>query len=531
MGFKSLKKSLQIFKYFYAQILIALSAVKQLAGQTMWYGVSNIAARFLNYLLTPLITYLMQDKEGLREYGDYSLMYAWIAVFNIIFTYGFETGYFRFSNKEGINRTTLFNTSMTSLLLSSIFLVLGLSFLRVPMANFLGIGNHPEYIIGCLLIIAFDAISAIPFAKLRQEGRPKKYAFVKVFGIVINILFTVLFLVYLPKIAQQFPDGWLHQFYTSNNKVGFLILANILQNLFVFLVLFKEWRGLSLKIDRSLWGSIFKYSSPMILIGLAGMVNEVLDRTLLAKLLPPEIDAKRLVGIYSANYKLAIFISLFIQAFKMAAEPFFFNQSKDKNAPATYAKVMKWFVLMLSFAFLSSALFLDVLQHIVPATYRSGIGIVPILLMANVFLGIYYNLSVWYKLVDKMYMGIIITLMGAVITLVLNVLFIPQWGMYAAAWATLACYGCMVVVTYFVGQKYFPVPYPVKKLLSYLSIALILFFVKIGLDNATEGMTSGIQLTLRLVGATAILGAYGLMVLKIEAKELKQLPFIGKFLK
>ena len=251
---------------------------------------------------------------------------------------------------------------------------------------------------------------------------------------------------------------------------------------------------------------------------------------MLAKLLPVGIDAKRVVGIYSANYKLAIFITLFIQAFKMAAEPFFFNQSKGKNAPHLYARVMKWFVITLSLAFLFSALYLDLWQYMVGASYRSGLGIVPILLFANICLGIYYNLSVWYKLTDRMRMGLYITIFGALITLAGNYLFIPYWGMYAAAWTTLVCYATMVLVTYFIGQKYFPIPYPVKRILTYLLIMLIFFFIKMGINDLSASWTTTMQLMLRLPAATLLMALYIIFIIKVERTELKTMPLIGKFI-
>lgn len=509
-----------------------MAAIKQLAGQTLWYGGSNIGARLLNYLLTPLITYLLQDAKGVQDYGDISLIYSWIAVLNIIFTYGFETGYFRFSNKEGIDKHKLFNTTFGSLLVTSAALIFFISLFRLPINHFLNLNGHPEYIVWCLVLIGLDAISTIPFARLRQDNRPKKYAFVKVSGIVVNIFFTLAFLVFIPKYIVSHPNSRLDIWYNSHSKVGLLILANLLQNLFVFLVLFNEWKQFRFNLDSKLWKQIFAFSSPMIVIGLAGMVNEVMDRQMLAKFLPlPEPNVKCLVGIYSANYKLAIFITLFIQAFKMAAEPFFFNQAKDKNAPAVYAKVLKWFVVTLCVAFLFTALYLDIWTHLIGKAYRSGIGIVPVLLFANICLGIYYNISVWYKITDRMRMGLYITLMGAIITFIGNYAFIPHWGMYAAAWTTCICYATMVVVTYFVGKRYYPVPYPVKKILTYITVMLLLFFLKVGIDHATKGLTHFPQFTIRVISATGLMALFLALVLNVEKAELKGMPVIGRYLK
>ncbi len=508
-----------------------MATIKQLAGQTIWYGASNIGARLLNYLLTPLLTNLLHDASGVQDYGDYSLIYAWIAVLNIVFTYGFETGYFRFSNKEGVSKDRLFQTTFGSLLISSAILVLLFSAFSNPINHFLNLKGHPEYIVWCLMIIGIDAISTIPFARLRQENRPRKYAFIKISGILVNIFFTLLFLVFLPRYWASHPGGALSEWYYSQNRVGFLILANLLQSLFVFLALFAEWRSFRFKIDAALWKQVFRFSAPMIFIGLAGMINEVMDRQMLAKFLPlDEGSVKQLVGIYSANYKLAIFITLFIQAFKMAAEPFFFNQSREKDATGSYARVMKWFVITLCVAFLFSALYLDIWKYMINSSYHSGLGIVPILLFANICLGMYYNLSIWYKLTDKMYMGLYITLAGAAITLVGNYLFIPRWGMYASAWTTLTCYAFMVAATYILGRKYYPVPYPVKKIMAYLVVMLALFFIKQGIDAWTIGMNPWPQIIVRTGAASGLMLLFLLLVVRVEHRELRQMPLIGKYL-
>ncbi len=503
-----------------------MSGIRKLAGQTIWYGASNIGARFLNYLLTPLITYLLQNPEGVKDYGDYSLLYAWIAVANIVFLYGFETGFFRFFNKEGADKKAIFQTTFGSIVLSTTGLVVLLILLRHPVTRFIGLDGHYEYISWVALLIGLDALSAIPFAKLRQEERPRKYALVKLSGIIVNILFTVLFLVYLPKHFETHPQALLADWYNKNTAVGFLILANLFQNLLVFSLLFGEWKSFRFRINGRLWKQIFRYSAPMILIGVAAMINEVMDRQMLDMFLPlPEDAAKRIVGIYSANYKLAILISLFIQAFRMAAEPFFFDQARDKNAPRTYARVMNWFVITMGLAFLFTALYLDVWKYFIGSAYRSGLGIVPVLLGANICLGVYYNLSIWYKLTDKMMMGLYITIIGVVVTLAGNYFFIPQYGMYAAAWATFFCYFTMMVAAYLLGQKYYPVPYNVGKCALYIGFMLVVYFAYSGIQLLTP------SLGIRLIAATVLIVLYLFFVLLREKAELKTLPVVGKWIK
>ncbi|HTN47778.1 MAG TPA: oligosaccharide flippase family protein [Flavipsychrobacter sp.] len=453
-------------------------SIKKLAGQTVWYGLSNIAAKLLNYILTPIITYLLNSPQGRVDYGDVSMLYAAISFANIVFTYGLETGYFRFSTKEA-DKKTLFHTLFNSLLGSTVLLSLLVVLFRVPISEFVEQGGHPEYIVLCAFIIAFDTLSAIPFARLRQEGRPKKYAFVRITGIIVNIILTLFFIYYSPSYVQENPASAYTAWYKTQTNVSLLLLANLAQNIVTFLFLWKEWKDFSLKVDVALWKKVMRYSTPMLVIGLGGMVNETIDRLMLPKLLPvSEAAAKTAVGIYSANYKLAIFITLFIQGFRLGAEPFFFSQAKDKNAPQTYARVMKWFVITLCVAFLFTALYLDVWVRILGSSYRSGVGVVPILLGANIALGIYYNLSVWYKVTDKMRMGIYITLIGAAITLSMNYFLIPVYGMYACAWATFSCYTAMMVISYILGQKYFTVPYDIRRIGGYLLLILLLFGVQ-----------------------------------------------------
>jgi O-antigen/teichoic acid export membrane protein len=500
-----------------------LSSLKNLAGQTIWYGLSTIMARLIGFLLNPLITYLLNSPAGTVQFGEYSTVMAYIPFLNVLFTYGMETAYFRFSN-SGTDKGRLFRTSFSSIILSTIILSILLFLAKEPIAHLTGLEKHPEYITWTLWVIALDTLSVIPFAKLRQEGRPRKYAFVKVAGVVVNILLVILLVGVAPRYAAG-SDGFFARWYHQYTTTGFLIMAFIAQSAVTLLLLAKEWMGFRFKLDLKLWRSILKYSLPFVIIGLGGMVNEVIDRIMLLHLYKGTEDAaKAAVGIYNANYKVAIFITLFIQAFKMAAEPFFFSQAADKNAPKTYAKVMKWFVITLCLAFLFTALFLDVWKYLNGSQYRSGLGVVPILLFANISLGIYYNLAVWYKITAQLKYGIYITLVGAAVTLTLNYLFIPVYGMYACAWATLTCYTLMVLLCYYYGQKYFPVPYPVKKLLSYIGTIIVLFFVHEGIGKLTESpalrISSGVLLGLCFVA----------LVFKAERKELKGFPVIGKYL-
>lgn len=507
-----------------------MSEIKKLAGQTMWYGLSSVGARMLNYLLTPILTYIMSDAAGVADYGDYSTLYAFIAFINVLFTYGFETGYFRFSNKEGIEKDSLFQTTFGSLLISSILLFIAFGLFYKQINTFLELDGHPEYILWAFGIIALDAIAIIPFAKLRQNNRPKRYAFIKLGGIIVNVLLAIFFLAYLPLYFEKNPQSFGHEWFAAQNKIGLLLLANLLMNVFVVLMLFPEWKTFRFKIDAGLWKKVFKYASPMIIIGLAGMVNEVIDRILLQKLLPttPQI-AKMIVGIYSANYKLAIFITLFIQAFKLAAEPFFFKKAQDKNSPQLYAKVMKWFVFTMCLAFLFTTLFIDIWKYIIQDSYRTGLGVVWILLLANIALGMYYNLSVWYKITDRMRAGIYITIIGAIVTLVGNYIFIPYYGMYAAAWSTFSAYVIMVVVSYIAGQKYFPVPYPLKSILGLVGLMLTFYGLHQGILWVFAANTPvGVHFIISISSGFVLFMTYIFIVLKRFKNDLTGIKIIQK---
>ncbi|KAK6025894.1 polysaccharide biosynthesis protein [Ostertagia ostertagi] len=363
---------------------------KLLQGQTIWYGLSTIMARLIGFLLNPLITYLLNSPAGTIQFGEYSTVMAYIPFLNVLFTYGMETAYFRFSN-SGTDKGRLFRTSFSSIILSTIILSILLFLAKEPIARLTGLEKHPEYITWTLWVIALDTLSVIPFAKLRQEGRPRKYAFVKVAGVVVNILLVILLVGVAPRYAAG-SDGFFARWYHQYTTTGFLIMAFIAQSAVTLLLLAKEWMGFRFKLDLKLWRTILKYSLPFVIIGLGGMVNEVIDRIMLLHLYKGTEDAAKAA------------------AFKMAAEPFFFSQAADKNAPKTYAKVMKWFVITLCLAFLFTALFLDVWKYLNGSQYRSGLGVVPILLFANISLGIYYNLAVWYKITAQLKYGIYITL-------------------------------------------------------------------------------------------------------------------------
>lgn len=442
----------------------------------MWYGVSSIAARFISYLLTPYLT--QTSVLQVSDYGKMSMIYAAIPLLNVLFTYGFETAYFRFSQRKEYENT-IYSTASISLFASTILLSSLLWVFRDSLASIAGIADEPQLIELAIVIIALDTLTAIPFARLRHDGRPVMYAMVRICSILLNIAATVFFLSYCPAILKDNPGSWINVFYrTDINPVTYVILANLLSSVLTMLLLIGQIGSIKLQFNVKLWKEMMIYAMPLIIVGLGGMINETFDRLMLNRWIPGSVTFKQeQVGIYSACYKLSLLISLFIQAFRMGAEPFFFKQAEGLNPQRTYARVMKFFVITVTLMFLFVSLYLPVLKYFVGESYWVGLRVVPILLLANIFLGIYYNLSIWYKLGNKTRAGAYITVVGATITIIINWLFIPTFGYMACAWATFFCYGSMMIISFIWGQKEYRIPYAWKKLLAYIVIVVILFFL------------------------------------------------------
>jgi O-antigen/teichoic acid export membrane protein len=485
----------------------------------MWYGASSIAARLLNYLLTPYLTKVMLTSA----YGEMNLVYSLAPFLNVLFTYGLETAYFRYVQKKG-NEPEIYNTITVSLIISTISFTTLMLLFRQPLADIISTSNHPEYISYSAFIIGIDALTTIAFARLRQEGRPIKYAMIRIVGILVNIGLVIFFISVCPALVKKDPNGALAVFYNKESVVDYILIANLVQSIVTFLLLQKEFFNFRWKFNRELWKEIIIYSAPLLIVGFGGMINETFDRIMLGWWSTAK-DPKAQVGIYSGCYKLSILITLFIQAFRLGAEPFFFKQSQGENAQRTYARVMKFFVITVCLMFLVVALYLDIWKYFLSKkVYWDGLKVVPILLLANMFLGIYYNLAIWYRITGKTLAGAWITITGAVITLLINYLFIPVYGYVACAWATFACYGSMMVICFSWGQKAYPVPYAWKKLLAYMIIVVLLYFIHKLFATLHLGVWTDRGF------ATVLIAAFTLFILKVEKKEFQRLPVIGKYL-
>lgn len=439
---------------------------KNLFKQTAIYGLATVVPRMFSFILVPLYTDLLPK----AEYGKVSVIFAYMIFFNVLLAYGFETAFFRFYNKENDKKSVVETASVSLFWSSIVFLVIALLF-----RNKLGIwsGLDEQYITYTIWILVLDALVIIPFSKLRVNQQPIKYAIIKIGNVVVNLVLNLFFLSYLPAIAKSNPDGFLGSLYIADFQVGYIFVSNIVASLLTFLVLSPSYLKLKWNFDYQLWKRMMQYGMPIMVAGIAFAINEQFDKILLAELLPANIaDAE--VGVYSACYKLGLFMVLYRTAYTLGIEPFFFSHADSKDAPQTYATITKYFVIFGSFILLSVIVFADVLKVIMiqDESYWEAMKVVPLIILANFFLGIYTNLSVWYKLIDKTYVGAYISIVGAIITLALNYLLIPTMSYYGSAIATIAAYGSMMTISYYFGNKYYPIPYDSRKIFMYLIISI-----------------------------------------------------------
>ncbi|MFV8321832.1 lipopolysaccharide biosynthesis protein [Flavobacterium sp. LB3P21] len=439
---------------------------KNLFKQTAIYGLATVIPRMFSFILVPLYTDLLPK----AEYGKVSIIFAWMIFFNVILAYGFETAFFRFYNKETDKKSVVETTSVSLFWTSISFLFIALLF-RNKLAIWSGI--DAQYITYTIWILVLDALVIVPFSKLRVNQQPIKYAIIKIGNVVINLVLNLFFLSYLPAISESNPDSFLSSFYLEDFQIGYIFVSNIVASLATFLILSPNYLLLKWHFDYKLWKRMMQYGLPIMVAGIAFAINEQFDKILLGKLLPANIaDAE--VGVYSACYKLGLFMVLYRTAYTLGIEPFFFSHADKEDAPQTYATITKYFVIFGSFILLSVIVFADVLKYIMiqDESYWEAMKVVPLIILANFFLGIYTNLSVWYKLIDKTHIGAYISIIGAIITLALNYLLIPTMSYYGSAIATIAAYGSMMFISYYFGNKYYPIPYDTNKIAMYLLISI-----------------------------------------------------------
>jgi len=449
-----------------------LHPLKRLASQTAIYGVSSVLGRFLNYLLVPLFTYTFAP----AEYGVVAEFYAYMGFLGVLLVFGLETGYFRFRSGGERPPAVVYATVLRFLILANTGFLIAMVVLRQPLADLLRHPNHPELIWWSAAILALDSVGAAAFARLRAEDRPVRFAAIKLIEIGANIGLAIFFILVCRRAFESDPQSLLGRCWDPAIGVGYVFIANLAASGLKLVLLSPQLRDGLRGFDGPLFRRMIRYSLPMVIIGLAGIVNEMLDRAALKYLLPYDNETNMAqLGIYSACYKLSILMTLFIQAFRYAGEPFFFAYAKEANAGRTYAVVLNWFVIFCVFIFLLVTLFLDIFQYFVGSAYREGLYVVPVLLLANLLLGVYVNLSIWYKLTDRTLLGAYVSIAGAVITVVILVTLVPRVGLAGAAWAHLACYGFMVTASYLLGRRFYPVPYDLRRVGGYVALGLLLY--------------------------------------------------------
>ncbi len=499
-----------------------MSGIKKLAGQTLWYGVPTIFTRFLSYGLS-----LLAFRYGAKVTGDLTLIYAVIPFLNVLFTYGLETAFFRFANSH--DKSAVYNTLSISLLVTTGIFTLILFWSAPGLVSFFKLGANPQFVNWMIWILFFDTLAVIPFCKLRSDNQPRKFAAIKIANIIINVLFVLFFVVFMENWHKANPRNFLADIYDPNLKVGYFILGNLVASVATLLLLYKEISSIRFKFNKKLWVEVLEYSYPLIIVGFGGMINELLGRIIYDQVSGLPADAaRRQIGIYGANFKLAMLITIFVQVFRMGAEPFFFSKAKDQDAKKTYARVMKFFVIACCFMYLFVVMFLRVWEKLITykhTEYGEGIYTVPILALSYVCLGIYYNLSVWFKLTNKNMQGAVITLIGVAITVIGNYALVPFFGYWGSAWVELLCYGSMMVISYLRGQKNYRIPYAKKKLIAYIVITLLLFLLH---EIIIHIIPSAF---VYYASAILFITVFTWLIVNIERKELSRLPFLNKFIK
>ncbi len=489
-----------------------MNPLKQLAGQTAVYGLSSVIARVLNFLLVPFYTRIFTDTA---EYGIVNELYAYVAFVIIILTYGMETAFFRYSARSS-NQKLVYSTTLASVSLTSLLFIVAVVVFYQDIAQIIGYGENSSFVLLLGLVLGADALVAIPFANLRYRGKSVKFALIKLLNIVINIVFNLLFLLVLPWMYKNGIRGWLIEIlYDPEFRVGYVFLSNFLASLVTLAIFAGEILKIRYGFSAALFRSMINYGMPLLIAGLAGTVNEFLDRILLRYRLPENVNALEQIGIYGANVKIAVLMMLFIQMFRFAFEPFIFSHEKNKSGPKIYADVMYYFVTAGILVFLIITLYIDIFKHIIDPGYHEGVRVVPVILGGYLMLGIYYNLSVWYKLKEKTVYGALFAVCGAVITIAVNWIFIPVYGYMASAWGHLLAYSGMVVISFAIGRKVYPVPYKLKEIIFIILAGVAVYFI--------STVTRGENAVLKYTANTLILFIFAGFVIYRERNFIKEL--------
>ena len=495
--------------------------LKGLAKDTAIYGLSSIVGRFLNYLLVPLYTATLSAASG--GYGVITNVYAYTALLLVILTYGMETTFFRFANKEGEDPRRVYSTTLMAVGFTSlVFIVFVLTFIS-PISAAMGYAEHPSYVWVMAVTVALDAFQCIPFAYLRYKKRPVKFAALKLANIIMSIALNLVFFLALPAWYESTGgEGFVSQIYSPEVGVGYAFYINLFCSGALMFLLVKELTGFKYVFDRALLRRMLSYSWPILVLGIAGILNQTADKILFPYIYKGE-DAHTQLGIYGAASKIAMIMAMITQAFRYAYEPFVFGKAKDKDNRETYAKAMKYFVVFTLLAFLAVIGYMDLLKYLIGSDYWSGLRVVPIVMAAEIMMGVYFNLSFWYKLIDKTIWGAWFSGAGCLVLVIVNVVFVPRYGYMACAWAGFAGYGTAMLLSYLVGQRHYPINYPVKDMAVYVVVAIVLCLA-MRWANASLPVWGALSVN------TLLLLAFAAMIVKRDFP-LKQLPVIGKYFK
>ena len=498
-----------------------MAGLKALAKDTAIYGLSSIVGRFLNYLLVPLYTATLAAADG--GYGVITNVYAYTALLLVILTYGMETTFFRFANKEGEDPQRVYSTTLVSVGTTSLlFAALVVAFIS-PISSAMGYADHPSYIWVMAVTVALDAFQCIPFAYLRYKKRPVKFAALKLANIIMSIALNLVFFLALPAWYESAGgEGFVSQIYSPEVGVGYAFYINLFCSGALMFLLVKELTGFKYVFDRALLRRMLSYSWPILVLGIAGILNQTADKILFPYIYKGE-DAHAQLGIYGAASKIAMIMAMITQAFRYAYEPFVFGKAKDKDNRETYAKAMKYFVVFTLLAFLAVIGYMDLLKYLIGSDYWSGLRVVPIVMAAEIMMGVYFNLSFWYKLIDKTIWGAWFSGAGCLVLVIVNVVFVPRYGYMACAWAGFAGYGTAMLLSYLVGQRHYPINYPVKDMAVYVVTAIVLCL-------AMRWANASLPVWGTLSVNTLLLLAFAAMIVKRDFP-LKQLPVIGKYFK
>ncbi len=491
-----------------------MSTIKKFAGQTAIYGISTIASRILNFFLTPIYTKVYPVKV----YGIFTTMYAYASILNALLSFGMETTFFRYLNKkEGQKEVVYSNTFMMVAFVSALFLFTVLLFVQ-PIAVWLKdatttpLADYILYVKLFSLILVADALSVVPFARLRADGRPGRYSILKIINILTFISLNLFFIFVIPYIIEnQFLGASFFASWYQEKWIGYVFISNLTASVVTLVMLVPELLKLHFKLDKKLITEMLLYSLPIFVANLSFIVNENLDKVFLGRLLPASISQVQ-VGIYGACCKLAIFLSIFINAFRLGAEPFFFSHAKNANAKQTYAAIMNYFVMVITLIFVGIVANIEILKYFISdKAYWVGLDVVPILLFGYVSLGIYMNLSIWYKLSDQTKYGLYISGVGAVLTIILNLIFIPYYGYMASAWVSLTAYTSMMILSYILGQRNYAIPYHLKQNIFYLLLSVVFVWL------------SFVYFKRDLIIGNALFIGFGLIILYLERKQIKKI--------